>query len=328
MGDRARLSSIHRPAPIASRLLEGSVMRIAVLGAAASALMGGTLAVTPLTSVSTPLPAAGGCGTGGAVCEKVASVLMPETPKSSGAAADAVAPHAAPFSEASNVIAPGVPAEPGVPSAAAAVPGVGGPGVGVGGGVPAVAGGVGLPDIAGMGVPDVAGLVPGLANPAALLPGLAGLAGVPSGAAVALSVVQGVVGVGGTVVGVGSGLVGTVTSAAIALTYLHNLGVLPNLSLPSLPGISLPTAAAAIPGAAAAIPAVAAAVPQVGLPAAPALPALPALPAAPALPGLPAAPALPALPALPAPPPLPGPPAIPHPQLCTPGFGPIGICTP
>ncbi|MCW2660392.1 MAG: hypothetical protein JWP83_1544, partial [Mycobacterium sp.] len=57
-------------------------MRIVVLGAVASALMGGTLAVTPLTSVSTPLPAAGPCGNGGAVCQKVASVLMPETPPS------------------------------------------------------------------------------------------------------------------------------------------------------------------------------------------------------------------------------------------------------
>ncbi|MCV7092816.1 hypothetical protein [Mycobacterium interjectum] len=51
--------------------------------------MGGTLAVTPLTSVSTPLPATGPCTNGGAGCQKVASVLMPETPKPSGPGAEA-----------------------------------------------------------------------------------------------------------------------------------------------------------------------------------------------------------------------------------------------
>ncbi|KAF3412897.1 hypothetical protein BIT18_4329, partial [Mycobacterium tuberculosis variant bovis] len=49
------------------------------------------------------------------------------------------------------------------------------------------------------------------------------------------------------------------------------------------------------------------------------------------LPALPAGlPPLPAVPALPAPPPLPGPPPLPAlpSRLCTPGFGPIGVCIP
>ncbi|EFD72662.1 predicted protein [Mycobacterium tuberculosis GM 1503] len=57
--------------------------------------------------------------------------------------------------------------------------------------------------------------------------------------------------------------------------------------------------------------------------------ALPALAAG--LPALPAGlPPLPAVPALPAPPPLPGPPPLPAlpSRLCTPGFGPIGVCIP
>ncbi|CPR08639.1 hypothetical protein BN971_01320 [Mycobacterium bohemicum DSM 44277] len=85
-------------------------MRIALLGAAASALLGGTLAVTPLTSVSTPLPTGGSCG-GAAKCERVASVLMPETPKP---APDAVSPQPpTPFAQAANATPPGPPAGPG-----------------------------------------------------------------------------------------------------------------------------------------------------------------------------------------------------------------------
>ncbi len=89
-------------------------MRIALLGAAASALVGGTLAVTPLTSVSTPIQASGACG--GAKCERVASVLMPETPKPSG---DLVSPAPTPFTPAANVTPP-EPATPGGPSAGVA----------------------------------------------------------------------------------------------------------------------------------------------------------------------------------------------------------------
>ncbi|EFP31676.1 hypothetical protein TMFG_02824 [Mycobacterium tuberculosis SUMu006] len=71
--------------------------------------------------------------------------------------------------------------------------------------------------------------------------------------------------------------------------------------LPALPGVDPAALAAALPALAA---------------------GLPALPA-----GLPP---LPAVPALPAPPPLPGPPPLPAlpSRLCTPGFGPIGVCIP
>ena len=55
-------------------------MRIAVLGAAAAALLGGTLAITPLITVGTPVRAPRACGNGvAAACERLASVLMPET---------------------------------------------------------------------------------------------------------------------------------------------------------------------------------------------------------------------------------------------------------
>src|SRR5438270_5180841 len=110
-------------------------MRIAVLGAAASALLGGTLAVTPLTSVSTPLQTATTCGKSGVVCDKVASVLMPETPAPSGASAPSAQFGAEP---AGNVVTPPGPAEPGGAAAPASgeVPALSSPGLGGGGGVP------------------------------------------------------------------------------------------------------------------------------------------------------------------------------------------------
>ena len=238
-------------------------MRIAVLGAAASALVGGTLAVTPLTSVSTPIPATGTCGKGVAVCEKVASVLMPETPKPSGPQAEPAAQTGAPAtpsSEAANAIAPGVPAQPGGgPAAAAAVPGVSAPGIGVGGGAPAPAAavpGVGLPGVPDVGLPDAATILPQLPG---AFDSAAAIYAAPAAANTAWSIVQGVVGAGATVVGVGTGVVATASTAAIALVYLKNAGLLPSsvgLSLPAIPGVSLPAAAAAVPGAAAAIPAV------------------------------------------------------------------------
>src|SRR5271154_5483999 len=103
-------------------------MRIAVMGAAAAAMLGGTLAVMPISTVSTPMRSAG-CGAG---CERLASVLIPAPDAPSGAAQSGtvqpVAAHPAPAqaSSAANVIAPGVSPEPGEPSAASAVPGVGG----------------------------------------------------------------------------------------------------------------------------------------------------------------------------------------------------------
>jgi hypothetical protein len=309
-------------------------MRIAVLGAAAAALLGGTLAVTPVTSVSTPMPTGGTCsnGMGGAGCEKLASVLMPEAP------APAAQQAPTPFPEAGNVIAPGVAPEPSGPAAANIVPGVA-TGPGVGGGAPVIGGAVvpgadlgALPNVNLGGIPDPYAVIPGVVPAVAAA---AGLAAAPRGAFVAMSLIRGVV-------GIGTSVMSTAYMGAIAAVYLKNAGLLPsNIGLPSLsiPGLSNVTnavaavpALASIPGAAAALPSVS--LPKVGLPAAPALPALPAvgLPAAPALPalpaiGLPAAPALPAV-GLPAPPRLPGPPAIPHPRLCTPSLGPIGACTP
>src|SRR6516162_1994495 len=117
-------------------------MRVAVLGVAASALLGGTLAVTPLTSVSPLLPPAGAqCGSD---CGKVASVLVPATPTPSGSSGAPAAPHASPA--AANATAPGASQQPGGgPSAARAVPGGSSSG-GSAGGAPAA----GLPGLGGV----------------------------------------------------------------------------------------------------------------------------------------------------------------------------------
>src|SRR5438067_10630545 len=126
-------------------------MRIAVLGAVASALMGGTLAVTPLTSVSTPLPAAGPCSNGGAPCQRVASVLMPETPPSAPGTQAAPAANAGeapkPAADAANPAGPGGPPTPG--GSIRAVPGTCG-------GATAAAG---LPGGFDTGLPDAAAAV-------------------------------------------------------------------------------------------------------------------------------------------------------------------------
>ena len=59
--------------------------RIAVLGAAAAAVLGGTLAIMPLSKVDAPMRASGPCGDGAGVeCERVASVLMPEAANTAG----------------------------------------------------------------------------------------------------------------------------------------------------------------------------------------------------------------------------------------------------
>jgi hypothetical protein len=326
-------------------------MKVAVLGAAASALLGGTLAVTPLSSVSTPLPPAGAqCVSG---CGKVASVLVPETPRPSGStgapAAQVGGPHA-PSPAAANLTAPGVARQPG-----------GGPSAARAGSTGAGSGGAPAADLPGLGgVPDVAGMP----DVGSLAPGMAGLTSVPADAQAIQSVWGTIVAVPSSLVGLAGSATGVAASASLALFYLDAAGLLPkNLSVPGLnfpsipglglssipglsslpviPGLTVPNAAAAvpeavaaIPGAAVAIPAVASALPAmslpgvglpavglpavglpavglpgVGLPAAPALPPLPALPAR--LPGLPAAPALPRLPAAPALPRLPAAPQLP-----------------
>src|SRR5262245_1327146 len=139
-------------------------MRIAAFGAAAAALLGGTLAVMPLSTDGTPMRGSGACGNGaGTSCDRLASVLVPEPATPPGGAASAgpvlAAPPAsaapapaqaaepayalpAPHPVAAQVPAPGgVGAQPGVPSAS--VPGLG---------VPAVPGQTALPAV---GVPGV-----------------------------------------------------------------------------------------------------------------------------------------------------------------------------
>ena len=308
-------------------------MRITIIGAASAAVLGGALAVTPVSSVSTPMPA-GGCGAG---CERLASVLMPEAGPPSDQAVSAN-PAPKPFSAAANVIAPGSSPDPSEPSVDTSTAGGTEPRISTGTGVSSSSG---LQAVPGAGLPALSDVDP--LNTLGGVGGLNTLAAAPSSlqsVQTAYSILQGTVGVAGSVVGIGTGIVGTASTAAIAIAYLHNAGLLPSsISLPSLPNVSIP----ALPAAAAALPAVslpsAAALPAASLPSVPSLPAagLPSLPSLPAV-GLPALPALPAgLPALPAvgPPALPaiplGPPplpSIPHPRFCTPSLGPIGVCTP
>ena len=321
-------------------------MRIAVLGAAASALLGGTLAITPLTSVSSPLPPLGACGNGGS-CGKVSSVLMPETPPPGPGSAPAAQAGGPPtFSPAGNAKTPGATPNSGNgTSAARVVPGASSTVSGAGG-APAAGTPLG-------GVPDV----PGVND--MLLPNAgqaAGLTSIPADAAAVQSVWGTAVGVPTSLVGLAGGAVGVVTSASIALFYLSAAGLLPKnlsapgLNFPSLSSLGIPTsltalglpalayvpgAAAAIPGARAALPAVAARIPGLGA----ALPHSPLQALRAGAPGLPAGPRLPGPAALPHPrlpgpaavlphPHLPGPMAILRPHCIGPHLGPIGACIP
>ncbi|REO23435.1 hypothetical protein DSJ35_14720, partial [Mycobacterium tuberculosis] len=98
---------------ISCRVREGFVMRLAIVGTAAAAAIGGTLAVAPLT-LSTPERVAGGTCSAGQQCDRLAAVLMPDTATPSGPAA---AEHAvpAPFEPVADTIAPGLVPRPGVP---------------------------------------------------------------------------------------------------------------------------------------------------------------------------------------------------------------------
>ncbi|MGA7050806.1 MAG: hypothetical protein WBZ37_05945, partial [Mycobacterium sp.] len=120
----------------------------------------------------------------------------------------------------------------------------------------------------------------GISNPVGALQGLATAAVLPGSIAGAYSLINGVV-------GVGTSLVSTVTTAAIAVVYLENAGILPknlsSISLPSLSGgLSIPAlqqvaalvtrgGLSALPGGLSipALQAVAAPIPQGGLPALP-----------------------------------------------------------
>jgi hypothetical protein len=309
-------------------------MRTAILGAAASALLGGTLAITPVTSVSS-IPASGGPGCDN--CEQAGSLVMPETAKPQAPAAAPAAEVGGPSNRpepAANLIAPGATAQhPASSGAYTASPGVSA----VGGAPDAGAPGLG-------GEPDV----PGMDQVAGLAPAAAGISSIPEAANAVQSVWGTVVAVPTSLVGIAGSAAGVVSSLSLSLFYLEYSGLLPkNLSsgggLSSiLPGVGLPlslqsaaaafnpsSAAANVPGAAAAVRgAVAAAIPgrSAGIPGA--LAAIRG--AAPQL-GLPRAPALPALPgprALLPHPHLPGPMAILKPHCIGPHLGPIGACIP
>lgn len=194
-------------------------MRLAIVGTAAAAAIGGTLAVAPLT-LSTPERVAGGTCSAGQQCDRLAAVLMPDTATPSGPAA---AEHAvpAPFEPVADTIAPGLVPRPGVP-AAAAVPRVG---------PPAVPGLPNIPGAAGPALPPPPAL-PNLAAPSVPgvgIPGI-GIPGVPdpiTGVNTAAAVVNGVLGVGGTAAGVVTASAVAVTYLVLAVNALESSGILP-----------------------------------------------------------------------------------------------------
>lgn len=308
-------------------------MRVAVLGAAGAALLGATLAITPLDTVGAPVRAPGACGNGaGGSCERLASVLAPQAgPAGQAAAVPALAAPVsiapapalaagpsdalpAPHPVAAQVIAPGLAPRPGVPSAAVpglGVPGVPGqttvPGLGVPGvGVP----GVGVPGIPGLPGTDISGYdLPGLLNQAYAL--VNGVVGADVAASTIGPITSGVLGAAGIVAGVG----GSGLNALITLAYLNRLNgsgtgsdlagaaklvsmLAPIVGTAQLPAVNLP----ALPANLRALPGLAAtALPGVALPPPPSIPTLVA--------GLTALPP-PQLPPLPPPPQLPSPPAV------------------
>ncbi|WP_051545798.1 hypothetical protein [Mycobacterium asiaticum] len=97
-------------------------MRVAIVGAAAAAVLGGALAVAPLTvsNQSRTLPSGGTCSAG-KQCDRLASVLMPEAGKQSGAQAPRVPSAVEPPAAPSPAIAPR-PETPGNPAPAAYTP--------------------------------------------------------------------------------------------------------------------------------------------------------------------------------------------------------------
>ena len=294
-------------------------MRVAVLGAAGAALLGATLAITPLDTVGAPVRAPGACGNGaGGSCERLASVLAPQAgPAGQAAAVPALAAPVsiapapalaagpsdalpAPHPVAAQVIAPGLAPRPGVPSAA--VPGLGVSGVGVPG--------VGVPGIPGLPGTDISGYdLPGLLNQAYAL--VNGVVGADVAASTIGPITSGVLGAAGIVAGVG----GSGLNALITLAYLNRLNgsgtgsdlagaaklvsmLAPIVGTAQLPAVNLP----ALPANLRALPGLAAtALPGVALPPPPSIPTLVA--------GLTALPP-PQLPPLPPPPQLPSPPAV------------------
>jgi hypothetical protein len=208
-------------------------MRTAILGAAASALLGGTLAVTPLTSVSSmPPPGAPGCANG---CDQAGAVLMPETAKPQAPSAAPAAQVGGPSDRAApaaNLIAPGASTQSTGSSGAHVVPGVASSGG-------SAAGGAGAPGLAGQ--PDVPGMdqVAGIG---------ASATSITQGAAAVQSVWGTAVGVPTSLVGLAGGAAGVLSSVSVSLYYLEFAGLLPKslnlpsgLGLSSIPGITLPS---------------------------------------------------------------------------------------
>ncbi|EUA11566.1 putative membrane protein [Mycobacterium kansasii 732] len=233
-------------------------MRVGVVGVAAAAMVGGTLAVAPLT-MSGPMrtPNQGTC-TAGQQCDRLASVLMPGTSAQPGKPAQAApAPAQLPTDALTPVLAPRA-----APEAARAVPGW--PrrwagtawchrlGSGRAAGRPplpnaALPPGPGLPDI---GTPYIG--TPNLGIPGLGLPGVPNLANGPAAVGTATSVVNGILGIGGTIAGVTTSSALAVTYVVLAYNALQSSGILPQLNstantigsmlFPSgLPSVGLPT---------------------------------------------------------------------------------------
>ncbi|MBX9640653.1 MAG: hypothetical protein K2X97_13240, partial [Mycobacteriaceae bacterium] len=88
-------------------------MRVAIAGAAAAAVLGGALAVAPLTiSNQSRTATAGGTCSAGQQCDKLASVLMPETGKPATGAPNGAPSALEPPQPVSPAVAPRPPSEP------------------------------------------------------------------------------------------------------------------------------------------------------------------------------------------------------------------------
>ena len=276
-------------------------MRIAVLGAATAALVGATLAITPLSTVGTPTASRPACNNGvvGPHCDRLANFLLPETqahseavpaapvapPKAiavpatatppGGAANVLPAPHAA---TAAQVVAPRVALPPAVPSAA--VPGVGAPGVpgqplGTVPGVPGQAAAPGVPDLPNAGLPsDLNDL---LNQGYSLVNGVIATNAAVNSIGPIVGSVAGVAGVTGSVASAGLGLLTTlaILNRGSDLTGAGKLVsmLVPTVGLPALTSVLPTVGPTGLP-----------ALPAVGLPKLPA--GLPSLPGGlPSLPG-------------------------------------------
>jgi hypothetical protein len=269
-------------------------MRIAVMGAAAAALLGGTLALTPLSSVGTPTQRGETCdsGTTGEHCQRLASALMPGYPASAELPAPAAAPAAAtaPAAPAPAEPAPAAPAfalpsalsggsgyQPSTPLAAVPNSGVANP---------VTPGTSGVPNILQPWSPGSSG-IPGLTDEAVAQATQSAnlLASSYTTASVVPSVVNGVVGIGSVIGSAGVGLLYTL--AALNGVggnggFGNIVGVAQLLAPTVLP--VLDSAGSALQAGIAQAPAIIASLPGLGLPGLPNLGAL--IGALPPLPGL------------------------------------------